>query len=294
MDGRITAMEPADRHAAAPPPHPSIARAKHCRHCGRALGLLEHYSGNVCHRPECRSAHAEQTLHALRAQVAEAKRKPEPARFPIVVVPHREQRIAPVPSDRRTELARHLHALLDAPDPHPDAGAVQSPGDVRSSDGADAASEPVGAPVCSACRGFCCSFGGERFAFLDRTTLDRYAASNPGISPNEIVAAYVSRVPERAYKDSCLYHSRRGCVLPRSMRAALCNEYQCGPLKQGETILADAAVPGLFVVKRRNEVIAGGEFVSIRRRARRERETGVGANACPQAHGTDGGRAIHE
>jgi hypothetical protein len=36
-------MEPADRHAAAPPPHPSIARTKHCRHCGRALGLLEQF-----------------------------------------------------------------------------------------------------------------------------------------------------------------------------------------------------------------------------------------------------------
>jgi hypothetical protein len=284
-------MHPADRHAAAPPPHPSIARAKCCLHCGRALGLLEHYSGSVCHRFECRRVQAQQTLNAFRAQMAKAKRKPRPARFPIVVVPHREQRIAPVTSERRTELARHLHALLDAPNPSADAGAVQSLGDVGPTGGADAQSEPVGAPVCGACRGFCGRFGGERFAFLDRTTLDRYASASPGISADELVAAYVSRVPERAYNDSCLYHSRRGCVLPRSMRASLCNEYQCGPLKQAEAMLADAAVPGLFVVKRRNEVIAGGEFVSMRRRARRERETGVATKACPQAHATDGGRA---
>ena len=264
-------MKPADRHAAAPPPHPSIARAKHCRHCGRALGLLEHYSGSICHRPECRRAQAEQTLHAFRAQVAEAKRKPDPARFPIVVVPHRAQRIAPVSPQRRAELARHLRALLDAPGS--DVDAAPTPGEVRPADAADAAPAPVGAPVCKACRGFCCSYGGKYFAFLDRATLDRHASANPGISADALVAAYVSRVPDRAYKDSCLYHSHRGCVLPRAMRAGLCNEYQCGPLKQAEAILADAAAPGLFVVKRRNDVIASGAFVSIRRGADRDRQT---------------------
>jgi hypothetical protein len=296
-------MGPADRDAGAPPPHPSIARAKRCRHCGRALGLLEHYSGSVCRRPECRRAQAEQTLHAFRAQAAEAKRKREPARFPVVVVPYREQRIAPVPSGRRTELARHLRALLDAPNASPDAppnaspnappnaGAMQARSNVPSTGGADAASEPVGAPVCRECRGFCCSFGGASFAFLDRPTLDRFAGANPGISAEAIVASYVSRVPERAYEDSCLYHSRRGCMLPRSMRAALCNEYQCGPLKQGEAILAEAAVAGLFVVKRSNDVIAGGRFIAIQRRVR---ETDGGGNACLQAPGSEAGRAFHE
>jgi hypothetical protein len=299
MDDRIAAVAAADCGGAGQhSPHPSIARAKVCRHCGRALGLLEHYAGRVCHRNECRRAESEQALQAFREDAAKAKGKPDPARFPIVVVPHRAQRMAPVPAERREELALHLHALLASPLAAEEASAAQSQRKAETEYGTECASEPLGAPVCGQCRGFCCSFGGASFAFLDRPTLDRFASANPDLSADAIVAAYVSRVPDRAYKDSCLYHSRTGCALPRSMRAALCNEYQCGPLKHGEALLADPSVPGLFVVRRADGVIAGGKFVAIRRRARRGAGRGgerhAGAGAPRQAQESEAGGRAHE
>jgi hypothetical protein len=300
MDDRIAAVAAAQRGGAGQhSPHPSIARAKLCRHCGRVLGLLEHYSGAVCQRHECRHADSEQALQALRADAAKAKGKPDRARFPIVVVPHRAQRIAPVPAKRREQLASHLRALLASPlAADGTSAAARSHGEAQTAAGTDSASEPLGAPVCKSCRGFCCSFGGASFAFLDRPTLDRFASANPELCADGVVAAYVSRVPDRACKDSCLYHSSTGCVLPRSMRAALCNEYQCGPLKQGEALLADASVPGLFVVRRADGVIAGGEFVAARRRVRRGThtggETGGGAGASRQAQESEAGGRAHE
>jgi hypothetical protein len=47
---------------------------------------------------------------------------------------------------------------------------------------------------------------------------------------NALLRLYLRRVPDAAYRDSCIFHGRHGCTLDRSMRADVCNTYYCGGL----------------------------------------------------------------
>jgi hypothetical protein len=37
-------------------------------------------------------------------------------------------------------------------------------------------------------------------------------------------------MPSVAYRDSCIFHGKKGCTLDRSMRADICNTYFCNGL----------------------------------------------------------------
>jgi hypothetical protein len=41
----------------------------------------------------------------------------------------------------------------------------------------------------------------------------------------------MSKIPRQSVEYSCVYHGDRGCTLPRSMRASICNTYHCEGLK---------------------------------------------------------------
>ena len=42
---------------------------------------------------------------------------------------------------------------------------------------------------------------------------------------------YLGRIPRTAYRDSCIFHGKKGCTLDRSMRSDVCNSYFCGGLR---------------------------------------------------------------
>jgi hypothetical protein len=52
---------------------------------------------------------------------------------------------------------------------------------------------------------------------------------------------YLDLVPPVAYRDSCIFHGKRGCTLDRSLRADICNSYYCGGL--GAYMKTSPAVP---------------------------------------------------
>jgi hypothetical protein len=41
---------------------------------------------------------------------------------------------------------------------------------------------------------------------------------------------YLDAIPDKAFADSCLFHAKDGCSLPRSLRAPVSEAYLCGPL----------------------------------------------------------------
>jgi hypothetical protein len=61
--------------------------------------------------------------------------------------------------------------------------------------------------------------------------LTRLRLANPEITDQAIMRLYLDRVPEAVYRDSCIFHGKRGCTLDRSMRADVCNTYFCGGLR---------------------------------------------------------------
>jgi hypothetical protein len=83
--------------------------------------------------------------------------------------------------------------------------------------------------ACSLCKGQCCK-NGDDDAFLDDRTLARVRIARPEMKDRAMLRLYLNRVPTMAYRDSCIFHGKKGCTLDRSMRADVCNTYYCGGL----------------------------------------------------------------
>ena len=220
-----------------------------CRYCRRRLSSLEHYAGGCCSAPLCKEQQLQEQLEAYRADAARLAEEPRPDRFAIVVVPHREAQLVPIEPERRHTLEDRLNelAVQCAGQPH---ASVRQPSEPP---------EPVPA-VCSSCHGACCYHGGQHAAFLDEDAIGSFAAEHPELAAPEITEAYLRHVPERHFAGSCVFHTDRGCNLPRTMRAAICNLYECRGLKMARE-LGRGSHPALFVVVRQDNVIVRGEFV---------------------------------
>ena len=85
------------------------------------------------------------------------------------------------------------------------------------------------AEACAACRGHCCSKGGND-AYLDENAIAQAWARHPRLSARGLMRLYLDAIPDKAFADSCLFHAKDGCSLPRSLRAPVSEAYLCGPL----------------------------------------------------------------
>ena len=156
---------------------------------------------------------------------------------------------------RRRAFAAHLDAIIAAalapPDPAgpPLAAGAQPPATPAPPSGSEAAR--LDARLCGVCGGGCCTGGGEH-AYLKPGTMRIALERDPGLEPATLRAAYLARLPARAIADSCVFHTRHGCALPRDLRSHTCNAFACGML---ETLRAGAPdggpVRSVAVVRRR-------------------------------------------
>ena len=85
------------------------------------------------------------------------------------------------------------------------------------------------AAACAACRGHCCSKGGND-AYLDENAIAQAWARHPRLSKRGLMQLYLDAIPKTAFADSCIFHAEQGCSLPRSLRAPVSEAYLCGPL----------------------------------------------------------------
>lgn len=86
------------------------------------------------------------------------------------------------------------------------------------------------AEACAACRGHCCSKGGND-AYLDENAIAQAWARHPRLSKRALMQRYIDAIPKKAFADSCIFHAASGCSLPRSLRAPVSEAYLCGPLE---------------------------------------------------------------
>ena len=87
------------------------------------------------------------------------------------------------------------------------------------------------ADACRACRGHCCRNGGND-AYLDENAIALAWARHPRLSARGLMRLYLAAIPDKAFADSCLFHAKDGCSLPRSLRAPVSEAYLCGPLER--------------------------------------------------------------
>ena len=153
------------------------------------------------------------------------RRRPEHDSLP-VMVPRSDKRLAPVSPERIRRLRQHLiDVILD----------LRKAGAMRPTASA-VAPEPVGftgvvaRAACALCKGVCCRHGDDN-GYIDDQALVRVQLENPRLSDEAILKLYLQRVPTTAYRDSCIFHGKKGCTLDRTMRADICNTYFCGGLR---------------------------------------------------------------
>jgi len=208
-----------------------------CAICGRLLTPRELASG-VCADPDCQRSIVNrrelQKAEALREEVrklrdlgAPAVGIKEPESYPLTLLPSFTAPVSNVPERRRRALRDHVTLLIS-----------QATMGQVASDQRPVAAPPAPAPTvqavlgqaCGQCHGNCCRRGGDH-AYLKVATIRRYLETHPGLRPRDVLAAYLARVGNKTYKDSCIFHRPDGCALPRDMRSDICNQYFCDELK---------------------------------------------------------------
>jgi len=137
-----------------------------------------------------------------------------------IELPGFDRPLRPVGTKRRRIFAAFLEGLF-AEVSRPRAKAASSP-----------KPKPEGtmfADACATCRGHCCSKGGND-AYLDENAITQAWARHPRLNERGLMQLYLDAIPKKAFADSCLFHAKDGCSLPRSLRAPVSEAYLCGPL----------------------------------------------------------------
>lgn len=212
-----------------------------CRVCRRPLAPQDRAAG-VCGVPQCRHTEAAERSRRLRErrdaatlelyQIGKTRALvPEPHLYQIAHMPSLRRERKRLPKWRERDFRRYVEELI---------GEVVASGWDRvpaepaaaTSPGVEASSEldVVSGKACAGCQGECCLTGGTK-AWLTVATIKRYHAANPEKSPEEVLADYMARLGPPTYVGSCVYHGRNGCLLPREMRADMCNQWFCAELR---------------------------------------------------------------
>jgi len=160
-----------------------------------------------------------------------------PASAVLVVLPASTRALAPQHPERRTLLRERLTGLVEDADSDPDGPT----GDPVSADAPRSSADLLTRGACTACQGHCCRLG-EDHAFLRPATLRRFHQAHPEMTAEQVVDAYIARVPAESVEGSCVFQGQAGCTLPRSMRSDVCNRYLCEDLERAQQTAADAPV----------------------------------------------------
>ena len=216
-----------------------------CAYCHQPVTT----QGEVCAAPACQSrkrveegaalARARQAQEVVDAEIAKRRvRKvikqaaaeighPDLRTIAFGRAPYIDVPLVPLPADRRAAFTAHLAEIID------DSFANDTPEPPKDDpDYAERRAQEPAEPfvydaACIACQGECCTMGGPRHGFLEKSTIDYQRWRDPELTPDALKEAYLAHIPDRSTRDSCVYHGASGCTLPRHWRADVCNSFQC-------------------------------------------------------------------
>lgn len=225
-----------------------------CAICGRQITKLEARLYQTCDFWKCRLERRSQQralrreklererrrteelrrrLRRLRDEVAGSLGIDDPESFVPANVLASQRPVTDLSPHRRRALRDHLMQLTSEAS---EQRSASSPGPPQVEESARAAGHnsedsPISASTCAICEGRCCT-NGEDHAYLDAPTIRRYMDEHPSERPRDVVEAFLSRVANRTYQDSCIYHGESGCGLPFTMRSRACTAFECTELRQ--------------------------------------------------------------
>lgn len=144
-----------------------------------------------------------------------------PEALPLVLLPANRSQSSILSERRKKRFRAHLRKVVEEA-----FGTPLEPSPMPNELGAS----PILEQACAICRGRCCHAGGDH-AFVDIPTIHAYRHAHPEASPEEIIDAYLARLGERTMDSGCVFQGEKGCLLERTMRAAICNRFLCSPLE---------------------------------------------------------------
>ncbi len=170
--------------------------------------------------------------------------------YQYAMIPKNTRKICDLPEQRRSAFRDFLLSVISEAfleleaDIDNNTGMVLSYEDVGVED-----AFPLEAQTCSVCRGVCCNTGGKD-AYIKKETILRYMFGHPGQDPEQVLAAYMEHLGKKTFVNSCVYHTKTGCSLPRSMRSDTCNEFLCDSLIELDGLLNKTPIPkGILLIE---------------------------------------------
>lgn len=145
-----------------------------------------------------------------------------------VPLPANVRALVPLPDARRETFRENLRQAIRAA--------------LESSDAPDDVFQPAPAPsgdpwpdvlslACAVCQGHCCACGRDH-AYISAETVRRYLADHPQCRGEDLFQAYDRCLKDPTFDQSCVYHQPDGCGLPRAMRSATCNTFECLEMRE--------------------------------------------------------------
>lgn len=248
-----------------------LARLRRQPHCGQPACALRLEQAGTPQRREARE-------QAAQAEVA--RRWPGRANAAATVVwidPHATPRLTRTTRAERAAMQQHLLARAAG---QTLAAAVEADPELARDDAADALPDPAPEPrpqadaMCASCGGRCCRIGLAAHAFVDTRLLDRWVERHPGSGRAHAVQAYLDRLPPRHVEGSCLFHTARGCALPREERSAVCNRFECRGLQELKQVLAQQPEASAIALVGFNGRASRGVWIEADGRPHRLRDLG--------------------
>ena len=166
----------------------------------------------------------------LRSDAAEAAGIQNPEDFIPVAIPINVRHIRHLPEKRRRTFCDQLKKLIEQAAAEQrssthltDDSTTQTKHDAKMQ---STELHSILSVVCAVCRGSCCKNGGDH-GYIKVDTLVRYMRQHPELQQHQVLEEYLSFLPKKTYEDSCVYHTRLGCSLPRHMRYEGCEFFTC-------------------------------------------------------------------
>lgn len=214
--------------------------------------LLSVYSEKLLSEKQSQSANLTHTVkpHA-RNQAAPSVNAPNQSSPPFFTVPANNRRLVATPDKKKRLFLSQLEKLLKELDNLPPAHFIQG----HMHDNLDFVLEPYVATketkalmggACRTCQGNCCTTANDQ-AFLDLASLTDITTEYAHLSSTALVSLYSENIPETHIEDSCVFHGKKGCTLPNSLRSHTCNRYMCNELMMLKHISENADVDTALV-----------------------------------------------
>jgi hypothetical protein len=156
--------------------------------------------------------------------------------FDVVVIPSGYADTSALPDERIQKYAEHLRKVASEAHDSTDESTTKTHQERRllvENTEAQFAAEPglrdISNRLCGMCKGGCCAAGGTA-AYITSATIKREKKRQPGLSDEDIVQMYLSRLSSQTITNACVNLTTIGCVLPTEMRSDICNGFHCDTL----------------------------------------------------------------